>query len=310
MYRAFTLVFLFGILTATSSCQQSPKEIVEKEIIKPVTDSIVKSNATTLSNEFKTYWYNNEAEISSYKLDQARYGEMRTGTAVLVFVTEPFLRDSQVKADKNYPTNIPILKLNAVKKFNTGIYPYSIMQSTFYPVSNDGHALKISASIQEWCGNSYTQLNNRIDYEVNSHSYFETDADANVHLSKAVLENELWTQLRIDPKSLPVGEQQIIPSFEFLSLRHVPLKAYKATANLTNDSYTISYPELNRSLTIHFNAEFPFDISGWEETFVSGFGDSAKSLTTTASRIKTIKSDYWNKNRNADDGLRKTLGLN
>lgn len=43
-----------------------------------------------LSQEFKSYWYSNEAEITSYKLEQARYGEMRDGTAVLIYVTEPF----------------------------------------------------------------------------------------------------------------------------------------------------------------------------------------------------------------------------
>lgn len=95
-----------------------------------------------------------------------------------------------------------------------------------------------------------------------------------------------------------------------MRLRHESLKAYKATAQLTDDSYSISYPELNRSLTIHFNPEFAYDINAWEETFISGFGEAAKQLTTKATKITTIKSDYWNKNSTADDGLRKTLGLN
>ncbi|MEO6348773.1 MAG: septum formation inhibitor Maf [Aquaticitalea sp.] len=308
----FLVKFLvvFCIVSFATSCKDSPKTIVEKKIIKPLTNSVAQVKAKPLSMEFKSYWYNNEAEITSYKLDQARYGEMRSGTAVLVYVTEPFLRDLQVKADKNYPTNIPVLKLNAIKKFNTGIYPYSIMQSTFYPVANNEHALKVSCSVQEWCGHVYTQLNNRIDFEVMSHSYFENEADEDFNLEKTILENELWIQLRINPKSLPVGDQQIIPSLEFLRLRHVPLKGYQAKAQLTNDSYSVSYPELNRSLTIHFNPEFPYDINGWEETFMSGFGQAAKQLTTKATKIATIKSDYWNKNSNADDGSRKTLGLN
>lgn len=303
-------LIVFLTLAIVTSCKDNPKTVIKKEIIEPLTDSIVKGKERPLSKEFKSYWYNNEAEITSYKLDQARYGELRPGTAVLVYVTEPFLRDSQVKADKNYPTNIPVLKLNAIKKFNTGVYPYSIMQSTFYPVANDEHALKISCSVQEWCGNTYTQLNNRIDFEVLSHSYFENEADEDFNLDKAILENELWTQLRIDPKSLPVGEQQIIPSFDFLRMRHVPLKAYKATAQLTDSSYTLTYPDLNRSLTIHFNPQFPYGINGWEETFISGVGDNAKQLITKATKIKTITSDYWNKTSNADDGLRASLGLN
>ena len=41
-----------------------------------------------LSQDFKDYWYDGSAEISSYQLYQERYGEMREGTAVMIFVTE------------------------------------------------------------------------------------------------------------------------------------------------------------------------------------------------------------------------------
>jgi len=62
-------------------------------------------------------------------------------------------------------------------------------------------------------------------------------------------------------------------------------------------------------LKIKFQTAFPHQILGWEETGKSGFGDNAKTLTTTATLIKTIKSAYWSKNHNSDAGLRKTLGL-
>ena len=94
-----------------------------------------------LSEEFKKYWYAGNAEITSYKLEQARYGELREGTSVLIYVTEPFLPEVQVKADRSNSTNIPVLKLNATKKYLTGIYPYSIMSSTFYPVDDNRHAI-------------------------------------------------------------------------------------------------------------------------------------------------------------------------
>lgn len=262
-----------------------------------------------LSEEFKAYWYQGEAEITSYALEQARYGEIRKGTAVLVYVTEPFLKSDQVKADQESSKNIPVLKLNATKNFTTGIYPYSIMQSVFYPVANNQHALKIACSVQEWCGQVYAQLNNRSDFEVRSHSYFEGEADEEFNLNKNILENELWTQLRINPKSLPTGAIEIIPAFEFIRLRHIPFKAYKASAELSADRYTLSYPELNRTISITFNPQSPFDIISWEETFISGQGEKAQELTTKATRISSIKSDYWNKNSNADSGLRESLGL-
>ena len=262
------------------------------------------------SQEFKDYWYNGEAEITSFKLEQARYGEMREGTAILVFVTEDFLPEVQVKSDSyNNEENIPVLKLNATKNFNTGIYPYSIMQSTFYPVANNQHALKISASVQEWCGHVYAQLNNRADFEIMSHSYFQGEADQSFNIEKTWTENELWTKLRVDPKSLPVGELKIIPSIEYTRLRHKTIKAYDAIANLDNGSYTINYPELNRSLKLIYNTSFPFDIIGWEETTSSGYGSSEKLLTTKATKLETMNSAYWIKNKNADEDLRETLKI-
>lgn len=308
MKKLLFLSVLIGIISASCKDKTPSIDLVENDLLTKKIEPL--KDANPLSKEFKNYWYKNEAEITSYKLEQARYGEMRDGNAVLVFVTEPFLREEQVKADENNPSNIPVLKLNATKKFNTGIYPYSIMQSIFYPVANNQHALKISCSVQEWCGHVYTQLNNRSEFEVLSHSYFENEGDEDFSLNKSILENELWTQLRIDPKSLPTGTIELIPSFEFLRLRHVPFKSYSATAILTDSLYTINYPELNRSLTIHFNPQFPYEIEGWEEIFISGFGDKAKELTTKATKLKTIKSDYWNKNTNADSELRETLELN
>tara|TARA_R110002049_G_scaffold175107_1_gene342424 strand:- start:17248 stop:18204 length:957 start_codon:yes stop_codon:yes gene_type:complete len=304
------LWILLGLLLIVFSCKNNtnPKELTNKW----ETDFIVGKdfNPQQLSKEFKAYWYAGEAEISSYKLEQARYGEMREGTAVLIYVTEDFLPNIQVKADTKQANNISVLKLNAVKNFNTGIYPYSIMQSTFYPVSNNQHALKVSSSIQEWCGHVYIQLNNRNAFEITSHSYFEGEADENLKLKKSILENELWTQLRIQPKALPTGNLEIIPSFEYARLRHIPIKAYKASAELSENNYTITYPELNRTLSINFNPRFPYDILNWKETFTSGFGTDSKTLTTKATKLKTIKSAYWNQNSNKDLPLRETLELN
>ena len=116
--------------------------------------------------------------------------------------------------------------------------------------------------------------------------------------------------MRINPKSLPIGDLEIVPSFEYSRLRHVPLKAYAASTSMTDNTYIISYPELNRTLKITYNPNFPYDILEWEEAFKSGFGPSAKLLTTKATKLKTIKSAYWTKNRNTDEILRDSLQLN
>ena len=301
--------YLLGFITFIISCKNGePKEKVLAENLATETKANINSTQH-LSQKFKDYWYAGEAEISSYQLEQARYGEIRQGNAVLIYVTEDFLPNKQVKADNYNRSNIPVLKLNATKKFNTGIYPYSVMQSSFYPVSNAAHAIKVSSSMQEWCGHVYVQLNNREQFEITSHSYFENEADQHFKMDKAILENELWTQLRIDPKSLPIGDLQIVPAFEFARLRHVPIKPYKANASLKDNSYTINYPDLNRTLAITFNPDFPYDILEWVETFKSGFGANAKMLTSKATKLKTMKLPYWQKNSNADEVLRDTLLL-
>lgn len=296
---------ILGLVLIVVSCKndKTPNDLAVNSDSETTEKATIEKPKT--SPEFNTYWYAGEAEISSYKLEQARYGEMREGTAVLVYVTEDFLPNIQVKADYQNAKNIPVLKLNATKNFNTGIYPYSIMQSTFFPVSNNKHAIKISSSMQEWCGHVYAQLNNKEQFEIMSHSYFESEADENFKLDKAILENELWTKLRINPKSLPTGNLKIIPSFEYTRLKHKKIKAYEATATLTENIYTIHYPKLNRTLCITFNPEFPHDILSWEETFKSG----SQELTTKATKLNTIKSPYWQKNSNKDEILRQTLKL-
>lgn len=300
-------LFTITILSLTACKENKTTSTKIAEVSEPKAEILAPK--TKLTEDFKDYWYNGEAEITSYKLDQARYGEIKEGTSVLIFVTEDFLPNEQVKANNYDAGNIPVLKLNRTKNFNTGIYPYSIMQSTFFPVSNNQHAIKITASIQEWCGHVYTQLNNRDNFEVVSHSYFQGEADANFNLEKSWTENELWTKLRIDPNSLPVGEISLIPSIESLRLNHNELKAYNAIATLNNQSYTINYEDLGRTLQIDFNPNFPYDILGWKETTTTGQGLSAKTLTTKATKLKTLKTDYWNKKSNADLGLREDLKL-
>ncbi|WP_074406700.1 MULTISPECIES: septum formation inhibitor Maf [Aquimarina] len=312
MKKSILLFALLGVLVFIA-CSNIKADEVSKA---STTEEVIKEKvppAKTLSEDFKKYWYAGEAEISSYQLEQARYGEIRKGTAVLIYVTEDFLPKKQVKADRQNTNNIPVLKLNATKKFNTGIYPYSVMQSTFYPVADNRHAIKVSNSMQEWCGHVYAQLNNRKQFEITSHSYFENESDQDFKLDKAILENELWTKIRINPDALPQGDLQIIPSFEYSRLRHKEIKAYSAKASIQKDTdtntYTIEYPELDRSISITFNASFPYEIEHWTETYKSGFGPNAKKLTTKATKIKSIKSAYWGKNSNKDEVLRDELGL-
>ncbi len=292
---------------------------------------ILVSCASTQSQEktyqkpegFNKYWYGGEAELTSYELKQARYGEIHAGEAVLIFVTEPFSRSKQVKLDdwrNETLDNVSVMKLNFNKKFLTGIYPYSMMSSTFTPVSEDKHPdiLKVTTSSQEWCGHTFTQLNlEKNNYRFRGFSYFESEGDVDQKITKTVLEDEIWTRIRFNPNGLPIGKISIIPGTFYLRLRHQEAKPQQAEAKIEevvssdfgesgHTKYSIEYE--NRKLTIYFNSVFPYEILGWEETYISGFG-KPQQLTTSAKRISTIKSAYWGQNSNSDREIRKELGL-
>jgi len=134
-------------------------------------------------------WGDGKAELNLYSTEIPRYGELRSGYSVLIFVTEDFSKISQVKAEKSVPDSerLKVMKLNHIKKFLTGIYDYSIMTSLFSPLTvwslgsryfEAVTPIKVSFSSQEWCGNYYEQLNARVDgYERKAHSYFEGEGD-------------------------------------------------------------------------------------------------------------------------------------
>tara|TARA_A100000171_G_C2140375_1_gene154986 strand:+ start:13549 stop:14460 length:912 start_codon:yes stop_codon:yes gene_type:complete len=265
-----------------------------------------KDKKRTLSEDFKNYWYAGEAEITSYKLIQDRYGELREGTAVNIFVTEDFLQKEQVKADVPSEENIPVLKLNQTKKYVTGIYPYAVMTSIFTPTNSKNNAIKISHSMQEWCGQVYVQLNNRNDFKIQSHSYFEGEADQEFTMEKTWLESDLWNYIRINPSTLPAGDFSMIPSFEYFRMSHTKMEAYEASASVTvGDSisnYEVVYPSLKRKLKIYFSSTFPYTIERWEETHANG-------NITSAEKMKRIKTAYWNQNSTKFEFLRDSLRL-
>ena len=302
---------LFVILMLLSGCNSSEEKSDSQKILAKK-KAAVTATPRNISKEFKNYWYSGTAEITSYSLMQERYGEIREGAAVNIFVTEDFLPDAQVKANNASEENISVMKLNQMKNFNTGIYPYSIMTSTFSPIATKEHPLKITNSVQEWCGQVYMQLNNRENFEIESHSYFQGEADQKLSLPKTYLENELWNLIRINPEELPTGDVMIIPSFEYLRLRHKEIKEHNAFASLKQgDSitiYTLNYPDLQRQLMLFFSSTFPYEIEKWEEVNAADQNDTLR-LKTTATKLKRIKSDYWTKNRNENLNLRDSLQL-
>lgn len=302
--KSMLRILVLSLLSSGLSCSQQSKDSPgAKQQEKPYKNE-----------EFNAYWYSGKAEIASYNLQQSRYGEIHEGKAALIFVTEPFSKSKQVKLDNLEEAGddkITVMKLNFTKKFTPGIYPYSMMLSSFTPVDSYEHSktLKVTMSSQEWCGQVYSQMNlDSRKYSLKSFSYFEKEGDQESSIEAALLEDELWNQIRLNYKALPVGEIKIIPGLFYTRLLHKNLKPLLATATLNEKAgqitYQVKYPE--RSLSITFDKDFPYQIQSWEETY-SGIG--GKELTTSATLDKTLYIDYWTKNSVSDGYLRDSLNL-
>ncbi|MGI8600118.1 MAG: hypothetical protein ACR2KB_12770 [Chitinophagaceae bacterium] len=275
------------------------------------------------SEIFKRTWYAGKAELSSYTLEQARYGEIRNGEAVLIFVTEDFSTDKLVKLDEPEKVNnkARVLKMNMTKKFITGVYPYSMMLSSFTPVSKEGkeRTMKVTCSVQEWCGHTFSALKlNGNNYHWRLHSYFEKEGEQDEKLDGVLTEDEIWNRIRINPSSLPQGKVEMLPGLFWQRLSHTKMKKEEATASVSKaDSffikdpavqlYTIHYPAAQRTLQIYFDANFPHRIIGWQETYPDGFGANKKMLTTKAKLKKSTWLDYWKHNSVADSTYQQAL---
>lgn len=312
LVTAFALVFFAACNVPADEAARPP--------VRPAADAVADA-VVVPANEFGDYWYRGEAEITSYDLEQARYGALRPGTAVLIYVTEPFSRTRQVKLDDPGAAGdaasddaVTVLKLNATRRFVTGIYPYSMMTSVFTPIGEGPAPLKVTASSQEWCGHTFTQLGRTANgYRARLFSYFESEGDQDRALPDVGLEDGLWTLLRLNPDALPTGELRLVPSAVYQRLSHRPLEPYAATARLSAAeslrTYTLHYPALDRTLSIRFRAAFPHEVEGWEETYPDGFGADAPRLTTRATRREREMLAYWQLNGPDDTSYREVLGL-
>ncbi|SMP06793.1 hypothetical protein SAMN06265367_101508 [Algoriphagus winogradskyi] len=264
--------------------------------------------------QFASYWYQDRAEINVFDLKQMRYGEVREGKAVMIFVTEDFSKRKQVKLDDPAAAGkdaMKVMKLNMTRDFVTGVYPYHTMLSVFTPVYNDLNSPKITASMTEWCGQSFAQLNWKNNkYQANLFSYFESEGDQELSIS-AMAEDEIFNLIRLNPDLVPTGHKKLIPSLIFNRFSHLPLDAESAVISKrkigsNQAEIEVIYEEIGRKLLIKYVDAFPYEIMSWQETQTKSDGTEE---VTTAVRKSVQMMDYWRKNGLQDESLRKSLGL-
>ena len=284
IYKLKKSILLFSLFALACSA--------EKQISKP---------------SFKQYWYEQGAEINRFELKQMRYGEKRQAEMTMIFVTEPLNTTRQVKSDVPSGKNVVSgFKLNVMRKFNTGVYPYSTMTSVFTEMDSPLNPMKITFSAQEWCGMVYHQLNQKGGKWLSRHySYFETEGDQEKTLNLVFVEDGLLNLIRLDPSKLPVGDVKIIPSLFFIRLSHQDIKVYQALAESKPGEYKLTYPNLKRELSIYYETDFPYKITSWKETRISRKGERE---ITTAKNVMVKMMPYWEKNSLKDEVLRKELG--
>ncbi len=286
----------------------------------PADPDVVTSSAFAAQHEdFESYWYQGQAEMSRYDLQQRRYGETHAGEAVSILVTEDFLTDALVKHEFGPADDaVSVLKHNAYRRFYTGVYPYTIMTSSFTPADGE-RTLKAVTSVQEWCGLAWLQFEHRGEgYDVESRSYFQREGDTEVRIDGAWLEDELVSHARIDPASLPVGELSVVPAGHHLRMAHLPLRAQPATATRTdggdnpfNDAavmtYTLRYHDIERAVAWTIEVPFPHRVVAWSE--YEAREPAANAPATHATLTDSIMLDYWRHHDVDDAPLRDALGL-
>jgi len=271
------------------------------------------------SEGFWRWWSDGNAELSAYRIRTPRYGEIREGSAVLIYVLEEHDRASWIKDDRGeVPEDLRsiVMKLNHVTRFQTGIYPYSVMRSIFSPVHGIGRErfapTRITFTSQEWCGQVFQRVLPQIDrYSNEIRSYFSVEGETESEVRTApfaLYEDALLIQLRELDGPFADGEDwfgQIVPALWQRRRAHVPLRPVDATIRRSQAAlddgtevtrFVLSYGE--RSRTFDVERDLPRRVVRW-----------TTSEGEVAEIAGTERLPYWQLHNVGDESHRARIGL-
>ena len=286
----------------------------------------------TYGDDFAAVWRDGRAELAGYDLTYPRYGQPRTGTAVMVTVTEPFNGEKRVKADAAGDETYEVVKLNLAEDFQTGVYDYNLMTSVFVATESAnglpaGSPTKVSFSAQEWCGQVFQQAlfskprRGRSGVELATYSYFEDEADRPMdrmdHPAGGLAEEALvlWARGLAGP-TLGRGESVELPVFRGLAVQrlgHVGPAWVAATLSRGEETEAIDTPSAGA-----FDCEvYRARVEGRDYAFyVDAAADGQRRI------VKMTRSDgyalvlrgverlpYWRLNGNADEAELEKFGM-
>jgi len=282
---------------------------------------------TTAEVGFDARWHDGRAELDGYRYTITRYGQLRQGQAVMIFVTEPWSLSKRVKVEdpsKN-PTDVfDVLKLNLVRDFQTGIYDYNTMLSLFVKTP-DFSPVQLTFTSAEWCGNVYAKVqfdNDTVNETL--FSYFE-DESGTRSLERppdGVTQDALFVLLRgLRGAFLDPGEKRRIPLLSGIlesRLRHQPLGWSSAQIERAAKPVSVRVPAGNWSNAVYFEVKVTDGRTGsfWVEP--DGDARLLKWRWTEPGRAEasesgeltgTLRTAYWKENGPGDEKLLQRLGL-
>ena len=275
-----------------------------------------------LAQDFWKHWGDGNAELNGYRLKQPRYGSPRAGSAVLIFVTEDFADGPRVKSESPKPKGAavyPVLKLNHVRDFQTGIYDYSTMTSVFSKVAAGFPVRKVSFSSREWCGHVWHQLLPSKDGVAGVfHSYFEGEADGQDALplpEGGIFEDALPILLRgLQGEYLRAGESRTVPYLPSLfasRMAHRQLAWGKATVSRMATPSEIKVPAGTFSAMVYTVAPeggakstWTFE-AAWPHRLLQRSSDDGEEATLLGSS----RQPYWRQNGPGGEKFLKELGF-
>lgn len=314
--RAATLAGACAAALALGACQPEARPEA------PLSDAARQTEAQgaiRAGDRFWSHWSDGKAELDGYDLIQPRYGEKRHGRAVLVYVTEPWSRARNVKVDRynpQDPDHTMALKLNAVRKFQTGVYDYSVLTSVFVEPGRGFAPMEITFSMQEWCGHVFEEAHFGDKAEVRLNSYFEGESGEATLPTGAnfVAEDTLLIGLRglaADELERKSGVVTLLGSATQRRLKHMPVKAFESKIAWSDKPSEVTVPagtfkvheatwgrQGGDTCTAWIEVAYPHRVIGWR------CGDGEEARMTGSKRIP-----YWNTHREGDEVLLKELGL-
>lgn len=274
----------------------------------------------TASSAFWGHWGDGRAELSGYRLVTRRYGELREGEVVLIYVTEPHDRRVWIKDDDaREPHRAEVLKLNVHREFLAGIYPYSVLTGVFAPVDDWDverfSPVKLTMTAHEWCGSYFAGVwPGPGRFRALRLSYFPEEGERAGLVPAAegaLYEDALLIQLReLDGPFARGGdwEGSLVPSLWEVRRGHRDLEPGPAT--LTRREGEREGVPVTRFVLRHGGRTRTFEVERAPPRRVLGWRIQEGGAELEEARLlRTVRLPYWRLNAPGDEAYRAELGL-